>query len=57
MIDGPTAEVAVYYLFFPLIPPLFSVTVFIIGAKLQNNAEIEKHFWMINAVQPINKGI
>ena len=26
-------------------------------AKIQNNAELEKHFWMINAVQPINKGI
>jgi len=26
-------------------------------AKIQNNAELEKHFWMINAVQSINKGI
>ena len=26
-------------------------------AKIQNNAETEKHFWMINAVRPINKGI
>lgn len=26
------------------------------GAKLANKAEIEKHFWMINAVGPINKG-
>ena len=26
------------------------------GAKLANKAEIEKHFWMINAVCPINKG-
>ena len=25
--------------------------------KLRNNAEIEKHFWMICAVRPINKGI
>ncbi len=25
-------------------------------AKIRNNAEIEKHFWMINAVRPINKG-
>ena len=25
--------------------------------KLRNNAEIEKLFWMINAVQLINKGI
>ena len=25
-------------------------------AKLYNKAEIEKHFWMINAVRPINKG-
>jgi len=25
--------------------------------KLRNNAEIEKHFWKINAVRPINKGI
>ena len=27
------------------------------GAKIRNNAELEKHFWMINAVRPINKGI
>ena len=26
------------------------------AAKIRNNAEIEKHFWMINAVCPINKG-
>lgn len=25
-------------------------------AKIRNNAKIEKHFWMINAVRPINKG-
>jgi len=25
--------------------------------KLQNNADIQKHFWRINAVHPINKGI
>ena len=24
--------------------------------KLQNNADIEKRFWKINAVRPINKG-
>ena len=24
---------------------------------LRNNADIRKHFWMINAVRPINKGI
>ena len=27
------------------------------NAKILNNAETEKHFWMINAVRPINKGI
>ena len=27
------------------------------AAKIRNNAETEKHFWMINAVRPINKGI
>jgi hypothetical protein len=26
-----------------------------LGAKLQNNAEIEKRFWKINAVCPLNK--
>ena len=30
---------------------------FNVMAKIRNNAEIQKHFWMINAVQPINKGI
>ena len=26
------------------------------AAKVRNKAEIEKHFWMISAVLPINKG-
>lgn len=26
------------------------------AAKLQNNAELEKHFWRNHAVCPINKG-
>ena len=25
-------------------------------AKIRNNADIEKRFWKINAVRPINKG-
>jgi len=29
---------------------------FILDAKLQNNAELEKHFWRNHAVCPINKG-
>ena len=27
-----------------------------LSAKLRNNADIEKRFWKINAVCPINKG-
>ena len=29
----------------------------ILSAKLNNNAELEKRFWKINAVHPINKDI
>ena len=27
------------------------------GAKIQNNADVAKRFWKINAISPINKGI
>jgi len=35
--------------------PLFTKGLLILPI-LRNNADVAKHFWMINAVQPINKG-
>jgi hypothetical protein len=32
------------------------ITIFLRTAKLQNNAELEKHFWRNHAICPINKG-